>query len=445
MRFDWRDTLRSAKHYAAAIAICVATLAGGWWAAHAVATVDLSANRRHSLVPASIQTLAALPDPIVVSAYLTPKHPARLQIEDLVARYQRLRRSLQLKIIDPTSILDHASAQRLDDGELQITSNGRTEHVARYTEEAFTNALLRLLKRETQFIAFVTGHGERSPLRPANFDLSHLYEVLKGRGYQVQELNLAEQRAVPENTSLLVMASPQLDYLPGEADLVADYVSRGGTLLWLVEPEQPQGLASLARTIGFERLAATVVDPITQAMGVDNPVIAIVTKYHEHPATAGVTAASLFPYATPVHERTPTGWKAVRLFETGAKAWGETGPITGNVGFDLASDYPGPLPLGLALTRQHAGKEQRVVIVGDGDFLSNTYIGNSGNQDLGTHLVDWLATNDSLLKIETRFAADVSLDLKRWQQGVIGFGFLIVLPLAFALNGLVIGRRRRRA
>jgi len=442
VRFSQHRWLGYAVHYLVALAICVGTGATGWWAAQHRAATDLSANARHSLVAASVQALAALSDPVVVSAYVSPKHQARAQITDLVARYQLQRPTLKLKFIDPTLIDRRISA--IDDGELTISQGGRTEHVARYTEEAFTNALLRLLQRDQKFIAFVTGHGERSPLRPANFDLSHWYEVLKGRGYQVQEVNLTET-PVPDNTSLLVIASPQLDYLPGEAKLVADFVAAGGALLWLVEPDQPASFESLARTIGFERLPATVIDPVTQALGIDNPAIALVTKYPSHPALTGSNAASMFPFATPVHERAPPGWHAARILETGTKAWGETGPMTGNVGFDEATDFPGPLPLAIALTRRHSGAEQRVVVIGDGDFLSNTYIGNGGNQDLGTHIVDWLATNETMIRIETRIAPDVRLELTRWQQAVIGFGFLLVLPAALALNGLLIGWRRRRA
>lgn len=444
MPFSEPRWLGYAAHYAVALAICVAAGVCGWWATQHRTAFDLSANGVHSLVAASLQALAALPDPVVVSAYVSPKHQARAQIAELVARYQLQRPSLKLRFIDPATIVDQARANTIDDGELTITYSDRTEHVARYTEEAFTNALLRLLQRDQKFIAFVTGHGERSPLRPANFDLSHWYEVLKGRGYQVQEVNLAET-PVPDNTSLLVMASPQLDYLPGETKLVADFVARGGALLWLVEPAQPASFEALARTIGFERLPATVVDPVTQALGIDNPAITLVTKYPAHPALTGLNAASLFPFATPIHERAPPGWQAVRILETGTKAWGETGPMTGNVGFDGATDYPGPLPLAIALTRRYGGAEQRVVVIGDGDFLSNTYIGNSGNQDLGTHVVDWLATNDAMVRIETRIAPDVRLELTRWQQAVIGFGFLLVLPAALALNGFLIGWRRRRA
>ncbi|MGH8596577.1 MAG: GldG family protein, partial [Gammaproteobacteria bacterium] len=313
------------------------------------------------------------------------------------------------------------------------------------TEEAFTHALLRLLQRDTQFIAFVTGHGERSPFGQANFDLGHWHEVLKARGYRVQELNLAELTAVPDNTALVVMASPQLDYLPGEITLILDYVARGGNLLWLAEPDLPRSLDTLAKKIGFERLAATVVDPVASALGIDNPAFAIVTRYPAHPALRGLSSASVFPYATPLAARATPGWRASRLLETGAKAWGETAAMRGTVTFDPDNDYRAPLALGLALTRSRSGGEQRLVMLGDGDFLSNTYIGNSGNQDLGTRLVDWLAMNEAMIEIETRLAPDVSLDLARWQQAVIGIGFLVVLPLAFALNGILIGWRRHHA
>ena len=83
-------------------------------------------------------------------------------------------------------------------------------------------------------------------------------------------------------------------------------------------------------------------------------------------------------------------------------------------------------------------------MVGDGDFLANAYLHNSGNQDLGVRLVEWLSQDDLMVGVASRTAIDNRLDLKDWHT-VIGFGFLIVLPIAFAMNGLLIWWRRRRA
>jgi ABC-type uncharacterized transport system len=434
-----------ALHWLIALLIVLVCGVLGWWAAHHHRSVDLSANARHSLAPASIQALQAVKAPLSVTAYVPAHHQARTAITELVARYQRHLPTLKLHFTDPARVADVLRAQTIHDGELVLHAGARDERLKRYTEEAFTQALLRLVRQDTQWIAFVAGHGERSPLGKANFDVSQWAEVLKGRGYRVQELNLAAQVAVPDNTALLVMASPQLAYLPGEVQLISAYVARGGALLWLLEPDTPPAFDPLAHSLGVARLPATVVDPIAQALGVENPAITVLTQYTAHAVTADLHATSLFPFAVPLVVHAATGWEAKNLLETGAKAWGETGAMTGHVGYTQGQDYAGPLTLAIALTRRQAGREQRLVVVGDGDFLSNTYLGNGSNQDLGTRMVDWLTANEELLHIESRIAPDVRLDLARWQQAVIGFGFLFILPLAFIANGLWLGWRRRRA
>ena len=136
----------------------------GWWTAHHHTSVDLSANARHSLAPASIQALQAIKVPLRVTAYVPTHHQARPAITELVGRYQRYAPSLQLHFTDPATVADVLRAQAINDGELVIHAGARDERLKRYTEEAFTQALLRLVRQDTQWIAFVAGHGERSPL-----------------------------------------------------------------------------------------------------------------------------------------------------------------------------------------------------------------------------------------------------------------------------------------
>ncbi len=443
--------MRAARLSHAAVACAILLVAGlaGWLSTRYQASFDATSGARHTLSQASVDALAALTVPIEAVAYVPEKHPSREQIRALFAKYRAIRPDLVLRFVDPGEVADLVRAQGINDGDVLVTASGRTERLHAYAEQPLTNVLARLARREAQWLVFVTGHGERSPQRQANFDVSAWANVLRERGLQPQEINLAETQLVPDNTAALVIASPQLPYLPGEVALIEQFVTRGGSLLWFTEPDAPAELAPLARAIGFEQISATIVDPLTQALGIDNPAVTIVSRYAKHPALTGFVTASLLPFAAPVHERAPSGWSAERLFESGPKAWGERGALAGNVAYDDGTDYPGPLPIAVALERTVNAPDgrhtQRVVAVGDGDFVSNTYIGNGGNQDLGTRLVEWVTANDALVAIETRVAPDTTLELARWQQGVIGIGFLLVLPLAFALNGGLIAWRRNRA
>ncbi|WP_255210745.1 hypothetical protein [Methylogaea oryzae] len=58
-------------------------------------------------------------------------------------------------------------------------------------------------------------------------------------------------------------------------------------------------------------------------------------------------------------------------------------------------------------------------MLGDGDFLSNTYLGNGGNLNLGLNLVQWLSHNDQLINIPAKTASDAKLELSKSASAVI--------------------------
>lgn len=405
---------------------------------------DITRAQSHTLSAASVAVLDALNAPVAITAYLPPEHPWRAQIEHLVSRYEREDADIELTIVDPASDPDKVRALQIREGELLVTSGGRTERTSEYTEQALSETLARLARGAEQWIVFVTGHGERSPTRPANHDVSDWAGVLDKRGFKVQEINLAEYQ-IPGNTGVLVIASPQLDYAPSETAAIAAYVEAGGDLLWFAEPDLPPQLAKLAGEIGFDPIPGTVVDPTTLAHGIDNPAFILVTRYAQHPALTAFDYTSVMLLASGLHERAGADWQATRLIHSSEHAWSETGILEGNVGYDEGRDYPGPLPLALALTRELADREQRIVVFGDGDFLANTYLQNSGNQDLGVRIVEWLARETTLVNVPSRAAEDNALKFEAWHEAVIGVVFLIGLPAAFALNGFLVWWRRRRA
>ena len=83
-------------------------------------------------------------------------------------------------------------------------------------------------------------------------------------------------------------------------------------------------------------------------------------------------------------------------------------------------------------------------MVGDGDFLSNTYLGNGGNLDLGLAMVRWLTDNDELIEIPAPVAPDARIELSRTAVAIIAGVFLVGIPGLMVVAGFTINLLRKR-
>jgi ABC-type uncharacterized transport system involved in gliding motility auxiliary subunit len=89
-------------------------------------------------------------------------------------------------------------------------------------------------------------------------------------------------------------------------------------------------------------------------------------------------------------------------------------------------------------------KQQRVIVIGDGDFLSNAYLGSGSNLDLALNIFNWLADDEVLIDIPARSAPDLALDLSRTSAVVMRIGVMFALPALLLGIGFFIWQRRRR-
>ena len=413
---------------------------------------DWTASGRNTLTEDSRKLLAELDGPVRITAFVRDNNPLRDSILDLVARYQRAKPDIELEFINPDTAPDLVRELGIGfDGELLLRYQERSEKVQQLGEQQLSNALLRLAGQGERWILFLAGHGERDPLGTANHDLGQFGRELRRQGLQVQTLNLAQHPEIPANTGLLVIASPQVAYLPGEVRLIRDHVQHGGNLLWLAEPGDSMGLAPIAEDLGLEFLPGRIVDATTTLFGIQNPDFVLVPEYLPHPVTRELRSLTLFPGAVALEARTEAPWSVEPLLTTLERTWTELGPLEGDIRYDADSDErPGPLDIAMAFTREERGaapdgepRQQRLVVVGDGDFLSNQYLGNGANLDLGLNLVRWLGHDDAFIAIRPRSSPDTRLELGLTTQAVIAFGFLFVLPGLLLLSGLGIWLRRR--
>lgn len=404
---------------------------------------DWTANQRNSLTQESAALLKTLEEPLQIVAYVSEDPVLRGALENLVSRYQREKPDVTLQFINPDLAPEQARAAGVRfDGTLVVHYQGRREQVSNVNEAGLSQAIARLSQAHDSWIVFMTGHGERAINGRANFDMGLLGAELAQQGFKVQSLNLATT-PIPDNTQALVVAGPRTEWLPTEVEAVRKYLDGGGNVLWFADPEGMASLPGLGEMLGIEIKSGLVIDATTQLMGVADPTVAVVAEYPAIEPVAGFNLVTLYPRAAAL-AHTASDWDAKPILMTTNNSWRETGSLQGNVQPD-PEDEKGPLTIGYALERDSGNNQmQRALVVGDGDFASNAFIGNQGNMDLATNLFKWLARRDALLNISIKQAPDNTLTLNRVEQIVIGFGFLMLVPLVLLAIGILVFVRRRR-
>jgi ABC-type uncharacterized transport system involved in gliding motility auxiliary subunit len=421
---------------------------------------DWSESGRNTLYEASTALLIQLEGPVSITSYATEDENIRRSITSIIKRYQRHKTDISLVFVNPDLVPDEIRTLGITlNGELLIEYQGRKEKLKNISEQSITNALQRLARSGERWLVFLDGHGERKADGMANHDLNSWVQQLKTKGFKVQSHTLAKKPQLPDNTRVLVLVGPQVNLLPGEVTIITKYVTDGGNLLWLTDPGDQHGLTPLARALGISFEPGTIVDPTTQMLGLSDPRFTLVSNYATHDITKNIDALTLYPKAVGFKVVPPPGWASYNLLRTEEHSWSETGKIAGSVQFNSGTDVTGPFTIGIALTRKIPAADtqaadsltkslpsatQRIVVIGDGDFLSNAYLGNGANLKMGMNVINWLAHDDNFINIPLKMTADKNLQLSPMAQGLIGIGFLFVIPLSFAGAGFFVWWSRRK-
>lgn len=408
--------------------------------------LDLSLNQQNSLHASTEALLQNLQGPLALTAFVPDYPVTRAEISNLADKYAQVYPDTRLEFIDPSSHPDMARQLGIRQlGEMLVEYNGQQEKLDRIDEPGLSNAIARLSLDNSQWIVNLHGHGEASLYDRANFDLSDFNQKLKQQGYKSIEHQLSTTGQIPENTAMLLLAAPRTSLSGPEVQILLDYLEQGGNLLWLADGEIPQRLAEY---LGIRFRPGIVVDAAAADLGIDTPTIGIINKYPDHPLTDALQGPVLLPHARAMEQLQTTGaWETIPLLLTGSRSWNETGSLKGTLQrHPEQNEVAGPLVMGYALTRQgRQNREQRVIIIGDADFLSNAYLGNGANQVLGQSVMHWLTVNDHLVSIPKREARGQHLHWPVNTTAAIAIIYLLLVPLMLLGCGLFIYWRRKRA
>jgi len=427
-----------------AVLVLLGAGAIGYLTARHDRVADWTYGSRVSMSPQTRAVLAKLDGPLDIVSYADPQGDLRQTIAAVLQRYQQAKPDIHLSFVDPQK--DPAAMRNLGitvDGELILHYRNREQRLDVLNERSFTNALERLVRGNDRIVAFVTGDGERRADGDANADLGTFVTQLEDSGMRAVPLNFSQTASVPDQTDLVVLASPQAALSPAASKALVDYLGNGGNLLWLADPGNPDpSLQPLADALGIRVLPGELIDPSSSALGLKDPRMIPLGDYPASPITRGFMLTTLFPEVAPLAEVRKSEWQITPFLRSGPQATMQS--LNGSSGNALK----GPLDFGFALSRlspSPAKAEQRVAVIGNGDFLSNSFLGNGGNRALGERIFDWLLGDDQLIDMPSRSAPDRVLNVSQGELNILSFAFILAIPVLLLVIGGVIAWRRRRA
>jgi len=419
---------------------------------------DLTSFGEYTLTDKSINIVKQINRPVRITAFVRKGYQEEEDAKKLLSSYSYYSRQITYRLIDPERNPASAKAYNVRDvNTFIIEGYGRMQRVNIADEEHITNALVRLIQGKVRKVYWITGHGERDYKGSEPTSLSFFADTLSKQSYSFSSLNLME-REIPIDASIIIIAGPQKDFFPEEVQSLRRFVFSGGRLLVFLEPYEDAGLKGLLDKLGVKIYADIVVDKLSRVMGGDY-LLPMVADYGDHEITHGFKLTSLFYTARTINPagRENKRIKVTPLCFTSEHAWAEmdrNSILNGTARFD-DGDRRGPLCLAaiseLFPPLRKGDKEQdsyikgkgRVAVFGDVDCASNRYFRLSGNADLVTNTVHYLAARQSLITIVKKHRPIEALMLTR-RQGMLLFWIpVVVMPLFVLVLGVWVWVRRR--
>lgn len=416
---------------------------------------DWTIGGRNSLNQTTIELLKNISPPVSIHSYQADDISLQQAVTEIFKRYQLHKNNLSFKLFNPDLDIEQAKLDGVTRyGQTVIRYNDKTEIIDVINEENIGNALLRLSREKKPTLYFLQGHGERNPTDTSAIGYSSLTQQLQTNGFALRGLNFLREAINPEDGTL-VIAGASDKILPGEIKQINDFIQQGGNMLWLQDPGVADEFQSLLDFLRINFVHGVVVDTnpkMREVLRLSHPAKLPIISYKMHAITERMQNFTLFITASainvlPSDEAQTINWKVADLLLTQDTSWAETQGFILDVKFNQNSgDTKGPLTIGMALERavsEKENKQQRIVVVGDSDFLANNNLGHGANLDFILNIVNWLSKDEQLISINTKSAPDFKLELSDTQIAIIGFGFLLILPALLIFTGVFIWLKRR--
>lgn len=327
------------------------------------------------------------------------------------------------------------------------------------SEAEITGAILKLCDNQP-LTGFLSGHGERSYIsqdskswRPTIGDPNNR-QAFANKGACVD--TVSAMKVLPKNLQILVIADLQTPLTDKEIKNILTYIRKGGNIIIATEPGKQHLYAPLFSILGITLKAGTLIkatdehssDLVTGVFSKDGiSLIPGLSQLHSGYIT--------MPGTAPLEYDTLHNYKVIELCKTPNNYKLKTGIVNLLDKKSLIKEAEGTSEDSwctmLALTRSISSeKEQRIIITGDADWLSNKELStqrnniNSLNRNLSEALFYWLSDGYFPLDYSRPASLDRHLDYPYEYYRPLKNLLFFILPITILLGGITVCIIRKR-
>ena len=449
---------------------------------------DFSRTQSYTLSEKTRQVLKGLPGNIDVIVWFDPTSQIYQDIDGLLSEYRYVgREKFRIEYVDPGRNLSrarelYAKYKFKDNENVLIIDSGKSwkflyevdmveyappnpfkpepEVIAFSGEEKLTSTLVELSTEKPIKTYLTQGHGEPS-LQGEPSVLSQIVDYISKENVAIEELNLLNTRAIPDDTDALFIFGAKTDLSSSEADLIKKYLENNGHLFILLDPDAKAPLLKeLIADCGIEPQDVRVLKTVRigpSLLGILKEVVVtfeqgtpITERLHDinvNSVLYGSTQALKFNSK----RARKNGFVLNKLMVAEKDYWGETNHTASEeegMFYDEGVDLAAPVILAAAAEKDRVEEDKvhinssRIVVCGNALLVQDQAL-KGPNVDFVLNTLNWLVDRKQLIGIATKKRNQYQLALTPSHRRRLWISLILLIPAASAAIGLLVWWKRR--
>lgn len=341
---------------------------------------------------------------------------------------------------DRNQIVDYASMYQAE-----LTDEESYTYSTVFTGESYITAAIGYVVSEKLPVVYhLAGHGDVID--------TTVSAAISRENLELKELNLLIEKSVPEDAQCLLIYAPVVDLSAEERDKVLAYLEQGGKLMYVSDytDKKMPNLAALLENYGVEALDGVVFEGNLEYCYSATAPHYLLPEIQQHVVTEPLMQNYyiLAPVAQGIRplERYRSSLEITELLTTSKEAYVKA-DVTSLETYEKADGDPsGPFAVGVAITEEVEGGQTQILWFSSRLMLQNDVdlLVAGSNLNLFLNGLDWMCEHEEGISVRPKTITQRYLTMTAAESSFWQIVMIVVLPVGFAVAGILVWRRRRR-